>query len=264
MPALVSKKKPPNLPSLVAGPEPTPVPAQVAVFNQAAVSSADHVLWHAWNDNKTPHALEALVNHLDPLIQSEVNKRAGTLSRDMLVTQAKVLTVKAIRNYDPKYNTKLSTHVTNQIQKLSRVNYAHQNAARIPEHTMLQFHSYNIAKEDFKAENGRDPTVHELSDSLKWSPKKVEQFQTQFGRSELLESIDTPAGLFVAATHEPRVEYVYMGMSPRQQHIFELTTGYHGVERISNAAIMARLGITQGVLSYEKNKLRDMLKDVVA
>jgi len=263
MPAHVSKLKPQTLHSVVAGPAPTPLPAQVEGLSHASVQSADTELWHKWNGSKDPYDLEHLVNHLEPLIQSQVNQRAGTLSRDMLVTQAKVLTVKAIRNYDPSFNTKLSTHVTNQLQKLSRVNYAHQNAARIPEHTMLQFHSYNIAKEDFKAENGRDPTAHELADSLKWSPKKVEQFQTQFGRSELLESIDTPAGMFIAATHDPRVEYVYMGMSPRQQHIFEYTTGYHGVERLSNTAIMKKLSITQGVLSYEKNKLRDMLKDVV-
>jgi len=255
--------KPSSLNNSLRGPAATPISAQVTAFDGVGVASADTVLWHKWNKTKSPQDLEALVNHLDPLIQAEVNRRAGTLSRDMLVTQAKVLTVKAIRSYDPKFNTKLSTHVTNQLQKLSRVNYAHQNAARIPEHTMLQFHSYNIAKEDFKSENGRDPTVHEMADSLKWSPKKVEQFQTQFGRPELLESIDTPAGMFVAATHDPRVEYVFMSMSPRQQLIFEYTTGYHGVERLSNTAIMKKLKITQGVLSYEKNKIREMLKDVV-
>jgi hypothetical protein len=255
--------KPTNLATTPIGPPPTPLPAQVDAFNFSAVSSADTELWKKWHSTRSPYDLEELIRHLDPLIQAQVNQRAGTLSRDMLVTQAKVLAVKAIKSYDPKYGVKLSTHVINQLQKLSRVNYAHQNAARIPEHTMLQFHSYNIAKEDFKAENGRDPTVHELSDSLKWSPRKVEQFQTQFGRAELLESIDTPTGMFVAAVHDPRVEYVYMSMSPRQQHIFEYATGYHGTERLSNADIMKKLKITQGVLSYEKNKIKEMLKDVV-
>lgn len=220
----------------------------------------DIELWQKWNKSKSSADLEALVMQLDPLIQSEVNRRAGTLARPVLVTQAKVLAVKAIQSYDPAKNVKLSTHVTNQLQKLSRVNYAHQNAARIPEHAMLQFHSFNLAKEDLKEDLGRDPTHQEMADHLKWSPKKVEQYHNQFGRAELLESIDTPASMFVAATHDPRVDYAYHSMSPRQQKIFEHTTGYLGSERLSNAQIMKKLEITQGILSYEKTKIRDMLK----
>jgi len=222
----------------------------------------DLELWHQWNKSKSPLDLERLVKQLNPLIQSEVNKRAGTLARPVLETQAKILAVKAIKKYDPTRGVKLSTHVTNQLQKLSRVNYAHQNAARIPEHSMLQFHSYNIAKEDFKTDHGRDPTSTELADTLKWSPRKIEQFQTQFARPELLESKDSPADLFVPYHHDPRLSYAYHSMSPRQQKIFEHSTGYNGADRLSNAKMMERLGVTQGVLSYEKNKIKKMLQGI--
>ena len=222
----------------------------------------DLELWNAWNKTKNSIDLQNLINQLDPLIQAEVNRRAGTLARPLLVTQARVLAAKAVENFDPKKGVKLSTHVTNQLQKLSRVNYAHQNAARIPEHTMLQFHSFNLAKEDLKEDLGRDPTIHEMADQLKWSPKKVEQFQTQFDRAELLESIDTPAGMFVAATHDPRIDYAYHSMSPRQQKIFEYSTGYLGCPRLSNTQIIKKLEITQGILSYEKSKIKEMLKGV--
>jgi DNA-directed RNA polymerase sigma subunit (sigma70/sigma32) len=180
----------------------------------------------------------------------------------MLETQAKILAVKAIRSFDPNRGVKLSTHVTNQLQKLSRVNYAHQNAARVPEHSMLQFHTFNIAKEDFRTDNGREPTTVELADSLKWSPRKIEQFETQFGRAELLESKDSPADLFVPHQHDPRLGYAYHSMSPRQQKIFEYSTGYNGVTRMSNSKIMKKLKITQGVLSYEKNKIKKMLREI--
>lgn len=227
-----------------------------------SVTDKDTALWHQWDKSKSTTALEKLVKQLNPLIQSEVNRRAGTLARSMLETQAKVLAVKAIRNYDPNRGVKLSTHVTNQLQKLSRVNYAHQNAARIPEHSMLQFHTFNIAKEDFKTDTGRDPSTEELADVLKWSPRKIEQFQTQFSRSELLESIDTPSDLFVPHQHDPRLSYTYYSMSPRQQKIFEFSTGYLGAPRLSNGKIMKELSITQGVLSYEKNKIKKMLKEI--
>ncbi len=220
-------------------------------------SSADTILYEKWARSHSPADLEAVVKGLDGLIQSEVNRRAGTISRELLTIQAKKLAVDAVRTYNPNMGVRLSTHVTNQLQKLSRVNYAHQNAARIPEHSMLQFHTVNIATEDFKADQGREPTTHELADALRWSPKKVEQFRTQFGRSELVESIDTPGSLFVAAEHDPRVEYVYSTLTPRQQLLFEYLTGFHGKEKLSNTKVMAKLGITQGVLSYEKTKLRE-------
>ena len=221
----------------------------------------DVELYNAWKKSNAPADLEKLLKQLDPLIQAQVNQRSGTLARPLLQAQAKALAVKAIKTYNPSFGAKISTHVTNQLQKLSRVNYAHQNALRIPEHSMVQYDSYNIALEDWKTENGRDPTSEELADHLKWSPKKVEQFRQNFGRKEHLESTESATGTFVPYTHDPRIDYAYHSMSARQQKIFEHTTGYQSAPRVSNAQIMKKLNITQGVLSYEKNKIKKLLKE---
>lgn len=227
-----------------------------------AVSDRDLTLWKKWKTSQSPMDLERLIQQLNPLIQAEVNRRAGTLARPALEGQATALAVKAIKTFDPSKGVKLSTHVANQIQKLSRMNYAHQNAARIPEHTMLQYQTVELAREDFRAMEGREPSVSELADSLGWSSRKVEQFNEQFGRAELIESGDVPGGLFVASEHDPSISYAYFSMSPRQQKIFEHSTGYRGAPRLSNKEIMSRLGITQGVLSYEKNKIKTLLKQM--
>jgi DNA-directed RNA polymerase specialized sigma subunit len=220
----------------------------------------DVELYNQWKKSQNPQHLDLLIKQLDPLIQSQVNQRSGTLARPLLEAQAKVLTVRAIQSYSPDRGAKLSTHVTNQLQKLSRVNYAHQNALRIPEHSMVAYRSYNIALEDFKTDNGREPTSQELADHMKWSPKKVEQFRTQFGRAELTESKDTPMDMFVPYTHDPRIDYAYQSMSPRQQKIFEHMTGYQNAPKLSNTQLMTKLGITQGVLSYEKSKIKTLLE----
>lgn len=220
----------------------------------------DAELYEVWRKSRSPMDLERLMKQLDPLIQAEVNRRSGTLARPLLEGQAKALAVKAIQSYASDRGAKLSTHVTNQLQKLSRVNYAHQNALRIPEHSMVQYRSFNIALEDFRTENGRDPSSAELADHLKWSPKKVEQFRKQFGRSELIESKETPTEMFTPYSHDPRIDYAYHSMSPRQQVIFEHTTGYQAAPRLNNTQLMKKLGITQGVLSYEKNKIKNLLK----
>ena len=93
-----------------------------------------------------------------------------------------------------------------------------------------------------------------------WSNRKLETFRAQVERGELLESDDkTPVGMFVAHAYDPMLDYAYMSMSPRQQKIFEYTTGYKGSEKLKNPAIMKRLGITQGVLSYEKSNIKTLL-----
>jgi DNA-directed RNA polymerase specialized sigma subunit len=226
--------------------------------------ATDDELYQKWKRTGAPQDLSALVKNLEPLIHAEVNRRAGTLSRDLLVVQAKKLAVDAIKSYNPNVGVKISTHVTNQLQKLSRVNYAHQNAARIPEHSMLQFHSVRIATEDFKAEHGYEPSTEELADTMGWSPKKLEQFQKQFDRQEFLEHAkESPGNLFVAATHDPRIDYVYSTLTSRQQQIFEYTTGYHGKPRLKNPELLKKLGITQGVLSYEKTKIKNAFQAVL-
>jgi len=220
----------------------------------------DLELWNAWNRSQSPYDLQKLVNQMNPLIQAEVNRRAGSLARETLESQAKKLAVRAFKNFDPSKGVKLSTHVTNQLQKLSRLNYAHKNAARIPEHSAMQYATVNIAKEDFHAEHGREPTNVELADTLRWSVKKVDQFEDAYSRPELLESLDTPADLFAPHHHDLRVEYALHEMSPRQQQIYRYSVGYGGDKKLSNTQIMNKLGITQGVLSYEKKKIRDILE----
>lgn len=220
----------------------------------------DEELWKTWNSSRSPMDLERLVKQLDPLIQSEVNKLAGRLAREILETKAKTYAVKAIKSFDPSMGNKLSTHVVNQLQKLKRVMYTNVNAARAPEHLQLQYHDYNLKRQGMHEELGRDPTSDELSDRMGWSTRKLEQFRSQVERGELLENDEkTPAGMFVPHAYDPTLDYAYMSMSPRQQKIFEYSTGYKGSEKLKNPEIMRRMGITQGVLSYEKSSIKDLL-----
>lgn len=220
----------------------------------------DEELWHKWNSTKSVMDLEALVKRLDPLIQSEVNKQAGSLARDMLEVKAKTYAVKAIKTYKPQMGNKLSTHVVNQIQKLKRVRYTNVNAARAPEHLQLQHHEFTTNNDQLYEELGRDPTTDELSDRLGWSAKKIEQYRNQVGRKEFLEGDEnTPASMFIPHQYDPSIDYAYMSMSPRQQKIFEYVTGYRGSPKLKNPEIMKKLGITQGVLSYEKANIKTLL-----
>jgi DNA-directed RNA polymerase specialized sigma subunit len=210
----------------------------------------DLELWHQWKRTQSPADLQLLLNQMSPIIHREVNKWASAVSRSLLEAEGKRLAVEAFQTYDPNRGVALATHVTTRLQKLSRLAYTTQNVARLSETKTLQFHNYNTSRHDLQERHGREPTVVELADHMGWSPKKLQDFQTQINRKEYIESEDHP-DMTDAETH--LVDFIYYDLTPQQQKIFEYTTGYRGSPKLSNKDIMSRMGITQGQLSYQKN-----------
>jgi DNA-directed RNA polymerase specialized sigma subunit len=237
-----------------------------AVMHKRAAPShkaQDKELWERWQRSHSPQDLQALLDQLQPIIAREVNRWAGSLARPMLETKAKTLAVKAIQSYNPAMGTTLSTHVTNQMQKLSRTIYTHTQAARLPEHKAVAMTSFSAAHETLNSELGRAPTALELAENLGWSKIRTAEFQKAFERKELLTSGEFRPASFAVNDYEqdPMVDFVYHDMAPDNQKLFEHVTGYGGAKVLSNTDLMDRFKLTQGQLSYRKRKLIDMIKD---
>lgn len=214
----------------------------------------DIVLWEQWNRSKTDQNMDALLRQINPLVQKEVNKWMGALARPLLEIEAKRLAVEAIRSYNPHRGAALGTHVTNQLKKLSRISYTHQNVARIPEYQSLKFHTYNLAESSLKDRLGRDPTTDELADSLGWSNSYLRGFQRGL-RREFVESGEVPPFFDTTSGESGLIDFVYNDLSPVQKRIFEHTTGYGGKKVLSNPELINKLKMTQGQLSYQKKLL---------
>lgn len=214
------------------------------------VKSKDMELWRAWRTSRSPQDLQRLLTQMNPIIQREVGKWCNGMSRSLLEMEGKRLAVEAFEKYDPNAGTALSTYLTTRLQKISRLAYAHQNAARLPETKALLFHAYNSANNELRDTLGREPTHDELSDQLGWSKKKLTEFQRQAGRREYIESEEHPDIDDTANDH--LVDFIYHDLNPLQKKIFEYSTGYGGAPILSGAQMMKKLGITQGVLSYQK------------
>jgi hypothetical protein len=219
------------------------------------VKSRDLELWHEWNQTRTEANLKQVLDQLNPVIQNEVNRWAGTLARPVLEIEAKTLAREAIESFSPNAGAALATHVTNRLKKLSRLSYTHQNIARMPEYQSLKFTTVSNAKSALTEQHGREPTVDELADELNWSRPALEAFQKNV-RKEYIET-DAPPPIF--DTTEPEaggtVDFVYHDLAPKQKKLFEFTTGYRGTPVLNNAEIMKRLKMTQGQLSYQKRIL---------
>lgn len=218
--------------------------------------------WERWNKSRSQEDLVALFKQMDGVIKKEIGRWRGVLSPIVLETEARRLAKQAFENYDPQRGVALATYLTNSLKKLSRLTYKHQNPTYIPEHQVLKVGTYQHAVRDLQDRHGRDPTNEELCDYLKWRPRDVSNLQKQM-RSTFVESIDLPGGMFADASEdEGLLDYVYYDLNPQQKIIFEHTTGYGGKPILSNTEIRNKLGMTQGMFSYEKRKVVDKLKKI--
>jgi len=232
--------------------------ASAATTASSSRSETDLALWRRWKTDPTDEHASALLRQVNPLVQREASKWAGTLARPLLETEGKRLAMQAFHNFDPNRGAQLGTHVVNQLQKMSRLSYANQNVARLPENKMLQYHSYHLGHEKLQDELGRSPTTDELADHLGWSMGHLEAFRKDIGRKELLESggiEGSEAGLHAEEVNDHLVDFIHHDLPPVQKGIFEHLTGYRGAEVLSNQDIQKKLGLTQGVYSYQKAKL---------
>lgn len=239
--------------------------AKLAAVATQTRGEQDVVLWKQWKASPTDANASALLAQVNPLVQREVNKWAGTLARPLLETEGKRLAMQAFHNYDPDKGAALGTHVVNQLQKVSRLSYANQNIARLPENKMLQYHAFNMATQHLQDTHGRAPTTDELADHLGWTIPGVERYRRDVGRGEMLESggnEEGGAGLYEASPQDHLVDFIHHGLPPQQKGIFEHLTGYGGAPVLSNQAIQKKLGLTQGQYSYQKAKLLAHVEDV--
>lgn len=228
----------------------------------------DIELWERYKKQPKRQTLKPLIRQMDGVIQGQVNKWYGQLPRPYLEAKAKNLAVDAFDSYDPDRGAALSTHLTNQLQKLSREVYTHSDAVRIPEHKRLKVNTYLRAQKELMGELGREPTSAELQDHLNWAPSTVSKIEAAMN-SELLESEDVGGGLFERESvwapdnEDAIVDMFYHDLNAQNKLIFEHSTGYGGKPELSNTELANKLGLTPAQLSYRKRKLVDQLQNLL-
>jgi DNA-directed RNA polymerase specialized sigma subunit len=222
----------------------------------------DLELWEKYKASKSPMDRDALLKHLEPLIHRQVNKWAGPVPRNTLLTQAKLLAAKSLDTYDPSKGTALSTHVVNGMNPISRTVYTYQNTARMPENITLKQNTYNAAKDHLVTTLGRDPSVDELHGTLGWNVNELNRMET-YTRKDMVESVGGLNDTFYsgnASIEDDILASVFFSLTPDEKQLFEHTTGYNGKPVLNNDQLIKKLGISQAQLSYRKTLLTNKLQ----
>lgn len=225
----------------------TPAPEKV---NHKA---KDLALYNAWRESGSKKDMSKLVAHLAPLMYTEVARASGTLPVAALNSEAKIWAVKAIKTFDPSKGYALGTHVTNYLQRVRRLNYKYQNAARLPENMQLQYHEYNKGLTQLSDELNRDPTEEELAKKLGWSKGQVVKFKGSL-YADLSEGANEKSTEYSQFSDRSLLmQELMLNLTEDEKFILQ------NKGKLSTAELAAHLGVDNNRYNYLQRKLGDKL-----
>lgn len=181
---------------------------------------------------------QLLLDH-NRLVEREVNIQSKYVPRSVVQAEAHKLARKAAESYDEKSGVKFSTHLTNQLKKLSRLSTQFGMAVRVPENKQFKIQHLNKAHSHLEAELRREPTLGELSES---TGMPISQVSNLIGnrKQEIAISNIAYSPVFIDNSNDEWVHMVYHDLSEIDRLIFEHKTGFGGKPVMNNEEI-ARL-----------------------
>lgn len=216
--------------------------------------SKDFTLYNKWKDSQSKEDMSKLVQHLQPLIYKEVSRASGTLPVAALNAEGKVWAVKAIKSYDPSKGFALSTHVTNYLQRVRRMNAKYQLIARLPEDMKYDYPKYNLAIATLSDELNRDPTDDEIAAHLGWSKGLVIRFKKRIYAERLEDGDLHPQEVTAFDDNSLKMRELFKHLTPDEKFLLE-NKGKMSATQLAN-----KLGVNNNRLNYLQNKLVNKIK----
>jgi DNA-directed RNA polymerase specialized sigma subunit len=218
--------------------------------------SKDRELFDKWKETGSKRDLGNLMHQLSGVIYQEVNRQSGSLPNAALSAEAKTWAIKAINTYDPSKGTQLSTHVTNYLQRVRRLNYKYQNAVRLPENMQLMYRDWNSANQELSDQLNRDPTEEELAKHLGWTKPQVIKYRNSL-YSDLVESAsDKPAEFTQYNESAELMAYLMSQLTPDEKFILD------NVKLMPAPQIAAKLGVNINRYNYIKTQLKNKIEKI--
>ena len=232
--------------------------SELLIVRKPSVSPTDDA-YAAWSANPTPENMKAVLDDLDPTINSEIQRFSGP--KPLLKSRARALAVKAVRSYDPASGTKLRSWVVTQLQPLSRYTNA-LKPVYAPEDASRKAYAIAQARERFVDETGRDPTDEELADAVginvarlrkvrKMVPAVVHEQQQEAGDDDQVPD----HAIYRTNAVQDAAAAVYSGLNDRDKRIFDLRTGSHDQTAVQGQAVARTLGISPALVTQRGNDI---------
>ena len=218
--------------------------------------------------NMTP-MLDNLSSDIDKAVYAYAGMNAGPAVR----SRAKLLTVKAIKNYDPKSASSLRSWVYTQLQPLSR--YSRElNPSPMPERAYQQISAIKRQEADFYENKGRSPSDGELADILGMSFSQLNKLRG-YDKKTYSENFAAFTGANpvtaqeLTATQNDKfkqdvLDTMYGTATPYEQLIMEHKLGFNNKKVMANGDLAKKLKMSPGRVSQLTANLSKKLEEYVA
>lgn len=280
-----------GLPSFEMGEAPEDVDTELWEESKKLPDERQHNLWRAWKfgtddiERGDPEIRGQIYREVEGMAMEPVHAIDGAaVSEGALKTEARSLVFQGVDNFDPRKGDrvkKLSSHIYSQLWGGGNANKVKDAVGKYgdfkkPGETSKQnMGEFNDFAEEFKEQNGREPTVAEISESL-----GVSQGNAKKMKFELADEYDTdqavdPAQLAADRSSDERqaIHMVYKDASNRGQVIMEhlYPEILNGTETPSgmrvntglNEHLADKLGVSESTITRDRQKLTDQVKDLL-
>jgi len=217
-------------------------------------------LWNQWTDNKSPENLGMLLDFMNPVIQSNVNKfRAAPIPQSAINLEAKKWALKSFETYDPNKG-RLSTHTTNWLKKINRYVYGRQNVGYIPEERVIKLRTFENVRSNLESKLGREPSQIEVADELRWPLAEVERMEKEIRKDIAPTDVMSDFGFIQSDPSKEILNYIYYELSPQEQIVYDYSIGSHGKPKRQGAQIAAKLGVSQSKVSQIRKEIGEKME----
>jgi len=204
--------------------------------------------------------IEKLISSHKRLIESEAAKYSQFVPSSVVQAEAYRIAGKAARSFDPKAGFQFSTHLPNQLKKLSRISTKFGAIARLPEKKQFELTRLNQTEQSLKDELGREPSIEELSTGAGLNIKTVTHLLQNRKKEVNIDNLAyTP--VFIDTNNDEWIHFVYNDLPQRDKIIFEHKIGYGGKPELSNDELAKKLNISSSTINNRVRMISNKLAE---
>jgi DNA-directed RNA polymerase specialized sigma subunit len=192
--------------------------------------------------------VEQLIKENKKLIDLEASRYATNLPLITVQIEAYKLAREAAKTYNPSSGYKFSTHLVNNLKKLSRLSTKYGNVLRVPENVQFGINKVQKVEKDLEHTLGRAPTTEELAHHSGFSQKAVTSMLSSKKTSAGISSMFEAPALFDKSNDE-WVQFVYHDLPDKDKLIFEHKTGFGNKSIMDNSSLAKKLNLSLSTLN---------------
>lgn len=218
-----------------------------------------------WQTQKDPEAFVSLFSRYQPIVNKVTSRyRTVGIPETTLKANANAQLINALNTYQPDKGTQPSTHIWNYLQKIQRSAISSRTSGAIPEHRNTRAATFSIVKDNIEDRLGREASIDELAEELKWDKTEVARMNHELGGETTASGADFDFyGNSTVFENKDRAiaDYLYYELTGPEKVVFEHTFGYGGKPILKNKEIAKKLNTNEMAVSRMKKKLSQRVQD---